>query len=343
MGRIRFTRSFFAARPGTIDNRGEGEWTTITHNDATPNSATDGTNEHETLLHSTNAHQNSYGATIPNSLDEEAAHQKSLALSRLARLKTHLNTSITPSWTDLILVTCFFIAGLVDSGAYNAYETFTSMQTGNTVFAALGVSDLPVSAPKGAYLKSLTSIFSFIAGAMLFGTAHRYFGGRKRWVLMCSFGLQAAAVIVAAEMVRVGKSSDSPVKRPSLLLMGREGEDFPGFPLIDLVPIGLLSFQASGKVTLSRVVGFTALPAVVLTTLFNDLASDPFLTAGLFSNVQRNRRAGSVAMYLGGAILGGWFARSQFGFVGALWTSAIVQFVIMILWVFWKEEQQAVK
>jgi len=111
---------------------------------------------------------------------------------------------------------------------------------------------------------------------------------------------------------------------------------------MDLVPIGLLSFQAAGKVVSSRVLGFNALPAVVLTTLYNDLASDPaLLTAGLMGNVQRNRRMGSLLMYVCGALVGGAFARSSLGFAGALWFTAGIKSLIVLGWLAWREEGKA--
>jgi hypothetical protein len=108
---------------------------------------------------------------------------------------------------------------------------------------------------------------------------------------------------------------------------------------MDLVSIGLLSFQAAGKVVASRVLGFNALPSVVLTTLYNDLASDPALfTAGLMGNVQRNRRFGGLVFYVSGALIGGVFARSSLGFAGALWFTAGIKVMIVIGWLSWREE-----
>jgi hypothetical protein len=112
-----------------------------------------------------------------------------------------------------------------------------------------------------------------------------------------------------------------------------------GFPSMDLVAIGLLSFQAAGKVVASRVLGYNALPSVVLTTLYNDLASDPALfTAGLVGNVQRNRRFGGLVFYTFGALIGGAFARSSVGFAGALWFTAGVKVCIVVAWLMWREE-----
>lgn len=108
---------------------------------------------------------------------------------------------------------------------------------------------------------------------------------------------------------------------------------------MDLVPIGLLSFQAAGKVVASRVLGLNSLPTVVLTTLYNDLASDPALfTAGLMGNVQRNRKLGGLLSYVCGALIGGAFAGSSLGFAGALWFTAGIKVLIVIAWLLWREE-----
>jgi len=42
--------------------------------------------------------------------------------------KVYLNADVSTRWTDIILIACFFISGLVDSGTYNAYQCFVSMQ-----------------------------------------------------------------------------------------------------------------------------------------------------------------------------------------------------------------------
>jgi hypothetical protein len=128
------------------------------------------------------------------------------------------------------------------------------------------------------------------------------------------------------------------VKRPSLSTTSIPAD--PGFPWTDLIPIGLLAFQAAGKVVASRVLGYNAMPSVVLTTLYNDLASDPGLfTAGLTANVPRNRRAGGLIMYFVGATVGGVLAKSTVGFAGALWLSAIMKIGLVSCWLLWKEDE----
>jgi hypothetical protein len=143
---------------------------------------------------------------------------------------------------------------------------------------------------------------------------------------------------MTAVLVHSGSSSESPARPGELFAQSGIPRDL-GFPSMDLVSIGLLSFQAAGKVVASRVLGFNALPSVVLTTLYNDLASDPALfTAGLMGNVQRNRRFGGLVFYVSGALIGGVFARSSLGFAGALWFTAGIKVMIVIGWLSWREE-----
>ncbi|KAI7161049.1 hypothetical protein KC349_g3051 [Hortaea werneckii] len=256
--------------------------------------------------------------------------------STVSKAKRYLSANVSNDYTDFILIVCFAISGLIDSGAYNAYSCFTSMQTGNTVFAALGVSDLPASSPKFAWTKSVTSVASFLIGAAITGFFHRFFGERKRWVLSFAFAVQTVLVAVAAYLVDSNQSSGSPVKRPS----SAELPENPGFPWMDLVPIGLLSFQSAGKVIASRIFKHNGLPTTVLTTLYSDLMSDPkTFTAGLFDNQKRNGRVAGLAFYFGGAVAGGAFAKSVFGFSGLLWTVAGVKTIIVIAWLLWRAEE----
>ncbi|KAK3697798.1 hypothetical protein LTR37_017263 [Vermiconidia calcicola] len=269
----------------------------------------------------THYHFTSKGQDVPNS----------------AKLKRYLNADIGTRWADMILVVCFFISGLIDAGAYNAYGCFSSMQTGNTVFAALGVSDLPVNSPPLAWTKSVCSIVCYLLGSVATSSFHRSFGERKRWVMTASFALQTIFVIVPAILVQRGSSSESPPgdNEPSSLMLPAD----PGFPWADLIPIGLLSFQAAGKVMASRILQYNAMPCVVLTTLYTDLVTDPgLLSAGLYANPQRNRRAGGVVFYFIGAVIGGVAASKPIGFSGGLWIASVIQGVIAMSWLAWRED-----
>lgn len=85
----------------------------------------------------------------------------------------------------------------------------------------------------------------------------------------------------------------------------------------------------------------TALPVVVLTTLYNDLISDPALfTAGLTGNVPRNRKFGGLVMYFCGATAGGAAARSNLGFSGGLAVAGAIQVCVAMGWGVWFEERE---
>jgi hypothetical protein len=152
-----------------------------------------------------------------------------------------------------------------------------------------------------------------------------------------SFGVQALMTGAAAVIITSRHASDSPVKKPSSLTLPAD----PGFPWTDLIPIGLLAFQASGKVTASRVLQLNALPTVVLTTLYNDLMGDPGLfTGGLAGNIQRNRRFGGLVFYFAGAVIAGPLAKSTLGFSGLLWIAMGLKLLTVAAWLVWREEEQ---
>ncbi|KAF2716520.1 hypothetical protein K431DRAFT_278792 [Polychaeton citri CBS 116435] len=255
-------------------------------------------------------------------------------------IRNHLAADVNVKYADIVLIIMFFVSGLVDSGAYNAYECFVSMQTGNTVFAALGASNLPVASSNAAWIKSLTSILSFILGSFILSTFHQCFGQRKRWVLVFSFLLQLSLTAAAATLVMSGASSESPSKRHSMKTDSLPRD--PGFPWLDLLPIGLLAFQASGKIVVSRALGYNGLPTLVLTTLMCDLMGDPQLfTAGLLSNATRNRRVSAFVLYFAGAVSGGMAASSKIGFAGGLWIATAIKFAVMLIWLCWRSEEKS--
>ena len=252
------------------------------------------------------------------------------------RLHRRLTAEIDTKWGDIILIGCFFCAGLIDSVAFNIYGCFVSMQTGNTIFAALGVSGLPDSSPTFAWTKALMAIVCFIIGAFSFANFHRLLSPRKRWVLITSFGIQCSMIITTASIVTTGVVSNT---RQGLPTKDREQNSKinSSFPFLDLLPIGLLAFQSAGQVVASRVLKYNAMPTVVLTTLYTDLMMDShLLTAGLFEEPQRNRRAASAIMLFVGAVIGGVIAKSWLGFAGALWIGAFMKGLMVFAWFFWK-------
>jgi uncharacterized membrane protein YoaK (UPF0700 family) len=256
------------------------------------------------------------------------------------RLHRRLTAEIDAKWGDIILGGCFFCAGLIDSAAFNVYGCFVSMQTGNTIFAALGVSGLPDSSPTFAWAKALMAIMCFMIGAFCFANFHRLLSPRKRWVMIVSFALQCIMIITAASLVTSGVTSN---KRQSVVQKDKEQNSKVDstFPFLDLFPIGLLAFQSAGQVVASRILKYTAMPTVVLTTLYTDLMMDThLLTAGLFEDPQRNRRAASAIMLFVGAVIGGVIAKSWLGFAGALWIGAFLKALMVLAWLLWKPIQE---
>jgi uncharacterized membrane protein YoaK (UPF0700 family) len=220
---------------------------------------------------------------------------------------------------------CCLISGLIDSVAYNAWSTFISMQTGNTVFLGLGASNQPLSKPYG-WAKSLTSIACFFTGCVCFSRAMRSRGrGTTRDALLASFIVQGALMLVAAGLVQ-GKAVPVPIS-------GKGDPDF-----IELLPIGLLAFQGGGQFVASRLLGFSEIPTVVLTSVYCDLGMDEKLLAK--KNDKRNHRAGAVVFILLGAIAGGWISRSQAGMATAMWVAAALKLGIAVAWVFWRGEER---
>ena len=255
------------------------------------------------------------------------------------RLKLRLTSEIDTKWADVILIGCFMCAGIIDSVAFNVYACFVSMQTGNTIFVGLGVSGQPSTSPSFAWTKSLTAILAFCLGALCFATYHRLASPspRTRWVLLSSFLLQTLLVAVAASLVTAGVVSDRTKSFEAKEAESRRRVSTAPFPYLDLLPIGLLAFQSAGQVVASRVLRYNALPTVVLTSLYCDLMSDAhLLTAGLFEDPQRNRRAcAAVALFLG-AVMGGFLSKSWVGYAGALWIAAAIKATMVLAWLLWK-------
>ncbi|KKK16719.1 hypothetical protein AOCH_005339 [Aspergillus ochraceoroseus] len=200
------------------------------------------------------------------------------------------------------------------------------MQTGNTVFIALGASGQPAY-PAYLWAKSLIALSVFITGNILFIRVSRALGARRRCTLILSFTVQSAALLAAALLVQFRVVSPRP-------------ED-PRAPIqwMQVLPISLLSFQAAGQITTSRILEFDELPTVVLTTLLCDLLVDPDLAAAWKANPRRNRRAGGfLALFLGAMTAGGLSKVTEMA--ASLWLAMGVKVLITVSWFVWKAEQR---
>ncbi|KAF7555693.1 hypothetical protein G7Z17_g2006 [Cylindrodendrum hubeiense] len=228
----------------------------------------------------------------------------------LSRLRDDVNLS----WADIPMLACSYLSGLIDSVAFNARSVFVSMQTGNTIFLALGAANLPSGAPL-MWLSALVSLCAFWLGCYFFAST-RHFHPRRKMTLSICFLIQAILIFIAALL---GQMRIAPGFSYSLLESNsnqdgteeqaseRKGDGFG----IDLVVVALLAFQSSGQIVLSRVLGFNEIPTNVVTSLYCDLLSDHNLFAPLGDNVKRNRRLTAVVLLLVGGISGGWLQRSS--------------------------------
>ena len=199
---------------------------------------------------------------------------------------------------------------------------------GNTIFVALGTSGYN-NKPYG-WARSLCSIAFFISGSFAFSRFSLYLGGTRRGILMLSFFLQAAMVIVAAGIIEGGVIDGSyPSRRPPTDV------DFK-----ELIIIALLSFQAAGQIVCSRTLKMGEIPTVVVTSMLCDLMSDPALLT-LARNDKRDRRLVAFVLTLVGAICGGWISKASGSVDPSLWAVAGIKLVIALGWLFWKGDGAA--
>ncbi|GAB0138325.1 hypothetical protein EsDP_00006561 [Epichloe bromicola] len=240
---------------------------------------------------------------------------------RLARFRKQMTSEVSRSHTDLVLLLCYVVTGLLDSASTQVWGAFVSMQTGNTIYVGLGLASL-VNPPVNARLyKSGISLLSFCIGSIFFACFHRCFSPRRRWVLCASFAAQAALTIAAAVIVMIKPTP----------------EDGNAVGWAVLLPLALVSLQSCGQAVASRALGYNALTSVVLTSIYCDLFSDQHLFK--LENVERNRRAAAPILLLAGAAAGGLLSRSSFGVQGALWVAAVMKSLLVVVWVFWSAEE----
>ncbi|KAI1308045.1 hypothetical protein F5Y03DRAFT_350940 [Xylaria venustula] len=234
--------------------------------------------------------------------------------------RKRMSTDIRRDWTDLVLLVCYIVTGLLDSASISTWGSFVSMQTGNTVYFGLGVA-APHESTR--WIKSGTSLGFFCIGSVFFSSFHRFFSPKRRWVLCASFILQTVLIVAAALILTYGPKSPDPKE---------------SIGWAELIPIALIAFQSCGQAVASRALKHNALTSVVLTSIYCDLFSDANLLAA--HNVERNRRVAAPLLLLAGAIGGGLLAHSKAGCAGALWVSAALKFAVVLSWFFWPEETE---
>ncbi|CAK7271585.1 hypothetical protein SEPCBS119000_004681 [Sporothrix epigloea] len=252
-----------------------------------------------------------------------------------------LSDEIDLSYAYIPLLLYCFVSGISDSVAFNAAGVFVSMQTGNTIFLALGASHLPAGQSR-LWLKALISIVSFQAGAFSFAQFRRLSGGsEKRKSLLFATGLlQALLLIIAAALAQAQVVPAFADRRLSTVAESAtrtiQANDF-----VILCPLALLAFGFGGQIYTSRVLGYGEVPTNVLTSLYCDLFSDPKLFAPLRTNAKRNRRIAAAVLTIVGGISGGWLQRSQGGMPSALWIAAAIKLSISLAWLVWPSKKRA--
>lgn len=273
------------------------------------------------------------------------------------RAHRYFDQELRSPYTSLILIVCFFTSGLIDSVAFNVFSCFVGMQTGNTVFAALGLSGQPLSTHRQQYYKSLVSIASFMLGTLAFNFLHRFPRlskqptRRRRSVFIASFALQTLLILIAATLTNLNLVSNRPAVSGSFS-SGSAATIDTRTNYLDLLPISLLAFEAAGQVCLSRVLEVNELPTIVLSTLYHDFTADLYGIAAawresggdvrgfLFQGQRRQgRRAASmIALFLGG-IVGGEMFKSRAGMSGSLFFAAGIKGGVCLVWAVWRGEE----
>lgn len=258
------------------------------------------------------------------SVDSQASTAKSdVPQTQSQKLEKRLSTPLSPKYADLPLLVCCLISGFVDSTIYNAYGTFVSMQTGNTIFVGLGGSTSHRTSKPYGWAKSLISIICFCLGCFFFSRLSRLLGPSKRRTLVLSFSIQAIFVLVAAAVVE-GGFVEGTLDRISNDISWRQ-----------LLPIGFLSFQSSGQIVGSRALNYAEIPTIVVTSMLHDITSDPELFGGLQGHAKRNRRVIAFFAILVGAVAGGFIGDSTGNMQTPLWIAAGLKSCIVIAWIFW--------
>ncbi|KAG4030697.1 hypothetical protein MFRU_011g01540 [Monilinia fructicola] len=255
-----------------------------------------------------------------NSRDVMAVDNRS-GKSFSSKVRKHFAQEVSTDHADILMLICCLITGFLDSTLYNAFKTFVSMQTGNTIFVALGASGQN-NRPFG-WARSLVSIGFFCIGSFTFSRCHRFFGPLQRSTLIASFLLQSCCILIAAALVQGGAIEGTV---PAGL------ENYWN----QIAPIALLSFQSSGQIVSSRVLGVGEVPTIVITSLLCDLLSDPLLFSPATQNSKRNRRAIAFVLTLVGAIVGGWVSKITRSVSPMLWVAGGCKVVLTLGWGFWK-------
>ncbi|KAL8995997.1 MAG: hypothetical protein Q9169_004377 [Polycauliona sp. 2 TL-2023] len=243
----------------------------------------------------------------------------------LHRSQRYCSAEVSTAHADILFLWCCFISGLVDSTIYNAFGTFVSMQTGNTIFLGLGGSTSDSTSKPYGWAKSLVSITCFCLGCLAFSHATRFFGNLKRGTLVASFLSQTLIILFTAALVQ-GKAVN-----------GSFDTITDEIDWETMIPIALLSFQSAGQIVGSRALNLSEIPTVVLTSMLHDIFTDRNALAK--DNVKRNRRVLAFFAILLGAVCGGFVGEGTRRMQTPLWIAGALKLTITLAWAFWSQRQ----
>ncbi|KAJ5111630.1 hypothetical protein N7532_002165 [Penicillium argentinense] len=239
-------------------------------------------------------------------------------------LRDYFLSEIDTTWSDLPLIGCGYVSGLIDALSYNAWGNFSNMHTGNTIFIALGVSGKPDSQPM-LWAKALVAVVVFLLGNVFFVYGSRYLGPLRRFTLIVSFAIQTSLLVGAALLVQ------ERVVSPRL-------DHRTPIDWLQVLAISLIAFQAAGQIVASRFLAFSEIPTVVLTVLVCDLFIDTELYRRPWSsNPKRNRRLGALLSHFLGAMTAGGMAKET-GLASGLWLAIALKACITIGWFLWRRK-----
>lgn len=150
-------------------------------------------------------------------------------------------------------------------------------------------------------------------GSLISSAVARPFGTTRRLTLSISFLLQGMSILLAAIFITTDVIPQ-PGSNSNRVLIG----------------IPFLAWQFGAQVAASRALGYGEIPTTVLTSVYNDLVSDPKLWT--WKNAKRNRRAAAAVMLLAGGVCGGWLSTLRDGFGIVLWIGGATKVTIGLSW-----------
>ena len=156
-------------------------------------------------------------------------------------------------------------------------------------------------------------------GSFITGHIYTAVGPTRRLTLILSFLLQAICIAIAALLVHTGTVPESAVENRMVF-----------------IAILFLAAQSGAQVVTAKSLGFNEVPTTVLTSVYNDLASDTRLLA--WKNPKRDRRVGAVAMLLLGGITAGWLFRATNDFTAVLWMGAAMKLLLGFSWLLFRAD-----